>query len=96
MFITSSWIIDLVILIATICFIAYKYATRKFDYWRKRNIYHLKPIPVIGNFLNVALFKITLGEWLKKMYDSTDQPYFGMFVYDEPFLVIKDPTLVKQ
>nr|CAI5866501.1 unnamed protein product [Callosobruchus analis] len=96
MLITSSWIIDFVIFIATISFIAYKYATRKFDYWKKRNVYHLKPIPFIGNFKDVGLFKITIGEWLKKMYDSTDEPYFGIFVYDEPHLVIKDPKLVKQ
>ncbi|VEN53746.1 unnamed protein product [Callosobruchus maculatus] len=96
MLVTSSWIIDFVILIATIWFIAYKYATRKFNYWTERNVYHIKPIPFIGNFKDVALFKITIGEWLKKMYDSTDEPYFGIFAYDEPHLVIKDPKLVKQ
>ncbi|CAH1991858.1 unnamed protein product [Acanthoscelides obtectus] len=96
MSITSSWIIDLVILFATVSLVAYKYATRKFDYWKKRNVYHLKPLPFIGNFKDVSLFKVTIGEWLKQMYDSTDEPYFGIFVYDEPHLVIKDPQLIKQ
>nr|XP_023025216.1 cytochrome P450 6k1-like [Leptinotarsa decemlineata] len=95
MAVTSSWILDVFILFAIASFLLYKYSTRKFNYWKKRRIYNPKPLPFLGNFLDVFLLRCTLTEWFKNMYDSVNEPYFGIFVFDEPFLVIKSPELIK-
>ncbi|CAH1117888.1 unnamed protein product [Phaedon cochleariae] len=96
MLITSSWKIDLIILFVVSIFMLYKYSTRKFNYWKKRGVYHPKPIPFLGNIADVTFFRTNIGEWLKKIYDSTDEPFFGIFVFDEPHLIIKSPELIKQ
>ncbi|KAG5884499.1 hypothetical protein JTB14_034563 [Gonioctena quinquepunctata] len=95
MLLTTSWILDLFIIFAGLSFFLYKYSIRKFNYWKKCGVYNPKPIPFFGNIAEVGLFKITIGEWLKKIYDSIDEPYFGIFVFDEPYLVMKSPQLIK-
>ncbi|KAI2474281.1 hypothetical protein C4B38_000350, partial [Diabrotica virgifera virgifera] len=71
------------------------YVTREFNYWKKRGVYNSKPIPFFGSLYDVATFKLTLFELLKKLYDETEEPYFGMFIFDKPVLVIKSPKLIK-
>ncbi|CAG9838965.1 unnamed protein product [Diabrotica balteata] len=95
MLLTSSWIVDTILLTATICLLVYKYLTRHFDYWRKRKVAHEKPMLLFGNFYEVFTFKTTIQEHIKKIYDRIDAPYFGIFIFDEPLLVLKDPKLVK-
>ncbi|XP_072398319.1 cytochrome P450 6k1-like [Diabrotica undecimpunctata] len=95
MLLTSSWITDITIFIAFVSFWAYKYLTRNFDYWEQRKIPYPKPLPLFGNFYEVFTFKMTIHERMKKLYDQIDAPYFGIFILDEPVLVLKDPKLIK-
>lgn len=92
---TSYWIIDTSLVVLTVLYLLHKYTSRKYDYWKKRNIFYLKPLPFFGNFLDISLFRITIGEYFKKLYNQTQQPYFGIFVFDEPYLVIRSPELIK-
>nr|WCC58058.1 cytochrome P450 [Pharsalia antennata] len=95
MFTISSWIIEFLILITITTFLAYKYFTRHYDYFKKRNVHYTKPTPLIGNMWPVLSMKLTIGEWLRGLYNTTDAPYFGIFLFDEPCLVIKSPELIK-
>ncbi|CAH1104820.1 unnamed protein product [Psylliodes chrysocephalus] len=96
MLLTSSWIPDLLLFFATISLVSYWYATRKFNYWKKRNVYYQKPVPFFGNFKEVITLKKPIGIWLREAYNAAkDTPYFGMFVFDEPYLVLKSPQLIK-
>ncbi|XP_050515322.1 cytochrome P450 6j1-like [Diabrotica virgifera virgifera] len=95
MLLTSSWITDTTILIALIGLLIYKYLTRHFDYWEKRNVPYLKPTLLFGNFKDVFTCKLTIQEHLKNLYDKIDAPYFGVFLMDEPLLILKDPKLFK-
>ncbi|XP_050515319.1 cytochrome P450 6k1-like [Diabrotica virgifera virgifera] len=95
MLLTSSWIVDTIILTVTLSLLVYKYLTRHFDYWRKRKVTHEKPMLLFGNFYEVFTFKTTIQEHIKKIYDRIDAPYFGIHILDEPILVLKDPKLVK-
>lgn len=96
MLLTSIWIVDLLILFTTITLFVYIYSTRKYDYFKKRNIQYEKPIPLFGSFLPVLSMKLTIGEWLRKLSNSIDAPYFGIFVFDEPYLIVKSPKIIKQ
>ncbi|KAI2474224.1 hypothetical protein C4B38_000292 [Diabrotica virgifera virgifera] len=94
-FLYSSWALNYVIFCITILFLLYKYFTRQFDYWNKRGVYTSKPVPFFGNVFDVVIFKRNLSEHIKKLYDETDEPYFGIFVFDKPVLVLKSPKLIK-
>ncbi|XP_045479784.1 cytochrome P450 6k1-like [Harmonia axyridis] len=65
--------------------------------WKNKNIDFVPPFPVVGNFLNTILRTEGIGEIIKKNYDGYDSstPYFGMYFFRTPFLVIKSRELVK-
>lgn len=95
MLLTSSWILDLFILWVVLGITSYIYFTRNFNYWKKRNIYSPTPTPFFGNMFDSISFKTTIHENIKKYYDSTEDPFFGMYILDEPVLVLKSPELIK-
>ncbi|KAJ8951054.1 hypothetical protein NQ318_003750 [Aromia moschata] len=96
MLFTSSWFVDLILLFVTVAFLVYKYLTRNFDYWKKKGIIYLKPIPFFGNAYDICTFKCNMGPWFKTIYDSVNEPFFGIFILDRPYLVVKSPELIKQ
>ncbi|XP_050513919.1 cytochrome P450 6k1-like isoform X2 [Diabrotica virgifera virgifera] len=95
MLLTSSPFLDGLIYLSILCIAAYCYATRDFNYWKRRNVQFLKPVPFFGNLYDVMMFKTTTQECIKKIWDGINAPYFGMFIFDEPVLVLKSPKLIK-
>ncbi|XP_072396903.1 cytochrome P450 6k1-like isoform X2 [Diabrotica undecimpunctata] len=95
MLLTSSWFMDILLALSFACVLIYKYLTRHFNYWKKRNVQHPKPIPLFGNFYNVLAMKSVTPEYIKSIWNKIDAPYFGMFIFDEPVLVLKSPKLIK-
>lgn len=95
MSVTSFWFLDIFILLSTVTFLLHKYISRNYDYWQKRKIHYIEPKPFVGNFLDIFLFRTTIGEYLANLYNSTKDPFFGIFVFDIPHLIIRSPELVK-
>ena len=74
----------------------YFYVTRNFNFWQKLGIPYVKPTPFVGNLKECALLKTTIGEQLQRIYNEhSDKPYVGIFSFDKPSLLIRDPELVK-
>jgi cytochrome P450 len=74
----------------------YFYFTRNFKFWHKLGIPYVKPSPFFGNLKESVLMKKTIGEKLQKIYNEhSDKPYVGIFSFDKPSLLIRDPELVK-
>jgi cytochrome P450 len=74
----------------------YFYITRNFKFWHKLGIPYVKPTPFFGNLMECALMKTTIAEQLKTIYNEhSDKPYVGIFSFDKPSLLIRDPELVK-
>jgi hypothetical protein len=46
----------------------YLYLTRTHDYWRKRGVPYVKPLPVFGNLKDSMLATKTLGENYQDIY----------------------------
>lgn len=86
---------DILLALSFVCFLVYKYLTRHFDYWKKRNVQHPPPIPLFGNMYNVLAMKSVTPEYIQSIWNEIDAPYFGMFMFDEPVLVLKSPKLIK-
>nr|WEU54313.1 cytochrome P450 [Phaedon brassicae] len=88
------WLVHPLLLLCIVLLLLYKYLTRNFNYWQKREVPFHKPIPLFGNFADVILLKTTPYEWLKKQYDSTTHPVLGIYILDDPYLVLRDPHLI--
>ncbi|KAH1021276.1 hypothetical protein HUJ04_010811 [Dendroctonus ponderosae] len=83
------------ILLVLISTLLHKYFTRNFNYWKSKNVFYIKPIPLLGNMLPALIMKTTLGEWLGDLSHKIKKDYFGIFVFDRPVLVVQSPKLVK-
>ncbi|XP_050300190.1 uncharacterized protein LOC126738794 [Anthonomus grandis grandis] len=73
----------------------YLYATRNFNYWKKRNIKYVEPVPFIGNLGPVIALKTNIGFFLLDMCETLKSDVFGFFAFDTPFLVVTSPKLLK-
>ncbi|KAB0791053.1 hypothetical protein PPYR_02853 [Photinus pyralis] len=84
-----------VVALVTLLILGYLYSTRKFDYWKKRNVPHFRPVPFFGTIYPVLMHKRSISQYLCDVYNMTDFSCGGFFLFDKPALVAKDPDLVK-
>ena len=93
---TYSWLTEGTIFLLTIIIAAYFYMTRNFQYWKKRGVVEIPPIPFFGNFLKYCTFQMSPALLFKKFYEEGDNlPYVGIYIFDKPYLVLRDPEMVK-
>nr|QZM07467.1 cytochrome P450 monooxygenase CYP345F10 [Lasioderma serricorne] len=95
---TATWLLTnlLLLLIATLILI-YIYTSRNYNYWKSKNVIHIKPVPVVGNLWAVVSGKAQVGMYLGELYHKfKDEPYFGIYVLDKPYLVLRSPDIIKK
>lgn len=83
-------------LLSTICFLIYLISIKKFNYWKNKNVPHVKPWPIFGNYANYLLLKEYPGQLLQKLCQKfPGQPYFGAYYGTEPTLIVHSPEIIK-
>ncbi|KAK4875979.1 hypothetical protein RN001_012401 [Aquatica leii] len=73
----------------------YIYCKRKFNYWQERDVPHRKTIVPFGHFLEMAFFKGAPSDYFAKLYNDFNSPYIGVYAMTNPYLLVKDPELIK-
>ncbi|XP_076289945.1 cytochrome P450 6k1-like [Lasioglossum baleicum] len=95
-FVTSHWILDGILILASLIVAAYIYMTRQFKYWIKKGVAEISPMPFLGNFADCVLLKKAPAQLLSDFYEqSKGLRYVGFYVFDRPCLLIRDPEIVK-
>ncbi|XP_044750511.1 cytochrome P450 6k1-like [Coccinella septempunctata] len=89
------WFVEILLLILFLLYLVHLYISRNFDYWRKRNVPFIKPSPFVGNLMDVILHKYDMAGFFEKIYNDMDVPFFGIFLFSKPALIIKDVNLMK-
>ncbi|XP_044755551.1 probable cytochrome P450 6a13 [Coccinella septempunctata] len=76
----------------------YIYTNISLRYWRMRNVFTKKPLPIFGNLFDVILGKDEFWTSISKIYNEIDDkyPYFGFYIFHKPILVLKDINIIKQ
>ncbi|XP_059048249.1 cytochrome P450 6B6-like [Achroia grisella] len=87
----------MIILLLILCVIAiYFYGTRNHDYWLKRNVAHVPPIPFIGNhFRNQFAFKNITAITTELYNKFPKEKVVGYYRWTTPELIIRDPEIVR-
>ncbi|CAH2087335.1 unnamed protein product [Euphydryas editha] len=62
-------------------------------YWKNRGVPHLPPVPIIGSL--TFLQRENIGLWLRRMNEQFKSPYFGIWLFWRPGLVISSPDLAR-
>ncbi|CAG9791638.1 unnamed protein product [Diatraea saccharalis] len=83
------------LLIAVLVTVLY-ISRRKFDYWEKRKVPHLKPTAIVGNYGEYLFFKKYIGNVVQDILKKfPNEPYVGAYYGTEPVLILQDPEFVK-
>ncbi|KOC62019.1 Cytochrome P450 6B1 [Habropoda laboriosa] len=92
-----SWsIFEIVGYFAAILVLLYYYAASKLEFWEKRGVKGPKPILFFGNFKDVLLGRCSTTQVFEKAYyEFKSEQMIGVFGGHEPFLILKDPDLIK-
>ncbi|XP_060853196.1 probable cytochrome P450 6a13 isoform X1 [Rhopalosiphum padi] len=90
---TNFWV-DLIIFVTVLFSIIY-YCISTFNVWKKLNVPYIRPIPLFGNYLNVALgIEHPIETYKKIYYELAGHKYGGMFQMRTPYLMIRDPEII--
>ncbi|XP_021183775.3 cytochrome P450 6B5 [Helicoverpa armigera] len=90
--ITTILLLGLSLLITAL----YSVFKRKFQYWEKRKVPHLPPVPLLGNFSKYILQKEYFGRTAQEIcLKFPNEPVVGAYYATEPALIIQDPELIK-
>jgi cytochrome P450 family 9 len=74
----------------------YLYGTRNYAYFSKHKIPHNKPYPFVGTTGPVLLRRLSLPDYIQKLYNETKgHPYAVTFEFTRPIVMIRDPELIK-
>jgi cytochrome P450 family 6 len=75
---------------------AYYYLSSTYDFWHSRGVPGPKPMLVFGNFKDIILNKISIGDYLLNEYKNyKNTGMFGIFSHRRPILILKDPEFIK-
>ena len=93
-------LIDLLIFILiTLVLTAGFWIQRRLNYFKRNNVKYLKSVPLLGAIKESVLGREGLYETTEKLYNSVqfkDEPFFGIFMFHKPAILIRDPELIKK
>lgn len=94
--ITSVWALDALILLFSGFAALYFYMTRNYNHWKERGVKAWPTTLFFGNTAPLIFARKTPDTFLKELYvDSKNEKAVGFYVFDKPYLMIKDPELIK-
>ncbi|XP_068084403.1 cytochrome P450 6k1 [Anabrus simplex] len=74
----------------------YLYCTWTFDYWKKKGVPFIKPLPLFGNVLAVITRQKTPVDLWVDLYRAGDgHPFLGLYHFRSPSLLVRDPEMIK-
>lgn len=91
----SSWLINVMVLLLIMCATAYYFSISTFGKWEKLKVPYVRPVPLFGNFLYVAIGMLHPIDFYRSIYyELAGRKYGGLFQMRTPYLMIRDPELI--
>ncbi|KAJ2942967.1 hypothetical protein O0L34_g15157 [Tuta absoluta] len=79
-----------------ILFVIYFISKKNFNYWKQKNVPHLKPLPFFGNFFEYLMLRKTNYEVAHDICQQFPrESYIGTYYGTKPALIIQDPEIIK-
>ncbi|XP_051157193.1 cytochrome P450 9e2-like [Leptopilina boulardi] len=67
------------------------------NFWKRKGIPQIQCLPIIGSHFKLITGRIAISDFVKYLYSChQDAKYFGMFDFNTPLLVVRDPDLIKE
>lgn len=80
----------------SVLFLCYIYLKHVFSYWERRGIPQLKPVIPYGNIKEIGR-STQISLLIRDFYNQTKDkyPYFGIYFFQRPVLIVNDTTVIK-
>ncbi|XP_043471300.1 cytochrome P450 6k1-like [Leptopilina heterotoma] len=89
-------LIAILCIVAVILLFLYVYSSKNHDFWKKQGVKGPDPLPILGNFKDILLNRLSPGEMAKNLYNQfNDESMIGIYARSTPILLLKDPELIK-
>ncbi|KAJ3665307.1 hypothetical protein Zmor_000807 [Zophobas morio] len=83
------------LLVLAVVYIVHR-SSQILDYWKKRGVKYVKPLPIVGNMLPTITGSKSIAELIRYFYNAfPSERYVGIFQFSRPILLIRDPELIK-
>jgi cytochrome P450 family 6 len=69
---------------------------KTYSYWSSRGVPFDKPFLIFGSFFDVAARKKHIFHVIREIYDKFDTPYVGIYILNQPTLMVRSPELLKK
>lgn len=93
---SDSWKYDLLAVLIGVLTALYFYLKRIYSYWDRKGF---KTLPgakfVFGHITGPLTQKEFSGDFIKRLYDSTTEPFIGMYSLFNPGLLVRDTELAR-
>ncbi|XP_031640057.1 probable cytochrome P450 6d5, partial [Contarinia nasturtii] len=95
-FLSESWKVNgLAILIVSLTLL-YFFLKRTYSYWERNGF---KTLPnynyILGHFKETLAQKEFVGDFIARLYNSTSEPFVGIYSILRPILLVRDPELIR-
>ncbi|XP_031625467.1 probable cytochrome P450 6d5 [Contarinia nasturtii] len=82
-------------LLVTLIVTAFLYVKNAYSYWKRKGVHFKSPTFPFGNFAGSILQMRAFGEDLEDLYNSTTEPFIGLYLSLQPALLVRDPKIIK-
>ncbi|XP_055296745.1 uncharacterized protein LOC129565659 [Sitodiplosis mosellana] len=93
---TESWAIDILTILIGALTLVYLFFKRTYTYWERKGI---KVLPgksyLFGHFSKTVSQKEFVGNEVKGLYDSTNEPFIGIYSILRPILLVRNTDLIR-
>jgi hypothetical protein len=87
---------DWAVLLLIVAVLLYYLAIRNYNYFSKRNVPFVKPLPFVGCMGPALLRRQYFPHLMIDSYNALkDHPYGGIFIFKQPVIIPTDPELIK-
>lgn len=87
----------LFLIVCSIAVSAYLYLRRHFSYWKRNGVPYIENVVIpYGNMSAHARKERSIGTAVWDLYNSTQEPFIGMYAYTNPAVLVRDVELVRK
>ncbi|XP_025263908.1 cytochrome P450 9e2-like [Camponotus floridanus] len=87
------WLILLSIVIGAL---GIHYLFRSYNFFKRHDIIHVPPVPILGNMTSVIFRRISLTDFIHKLYTyNPDAKYIGFYLMGTPTFLFRDTEIIK-
>lgn len=93
----ESYILDILVTLATLAYVIYAFFSRAYSYWKDRGVPYKKPTFIYGNMKEQFWGKKPLAHIYTDIYnEAPDSKVVGFYNFKCPNLLIRDPKLIEE